>query len=242
MSDIQKSGQDKEDGTQQDVLKLALTRENLDKIELAYNTLKTDPALNKYESQIQILYNSLSLIQKNESTLFNNYNKLHKTYDEMSFKYSQAVKLAQKDINAKQDLKDELEKVWHHATNAKTKERKMLETVSSLKMEIYNLTKLVEQDKGISMGQENSLHELMKEKESIDIKNQKLIEDLRNIEEEFEKLKQNNLELVKMADESRAKETLASNELLVSTLEIQKLTRQIEQCQVKYTIFADIEI
>lgn len=49
----------------------------------------------------------------------------------------------------------EIEKAWGMVDQAHTKENEAKETIQRLKSEINNLTKLVEQSAGMSMGQEH---------------------------------------------------------------------------------------
>jgi len=49
----------------------------------------------------------------------------------------------------------EIEKAWGMVDQAHTKENEAKETIQRLKTEINNLTKLVEQSAGMSMGQEH---------------------------------------------------------------------------------------
>lgn len=50
---------------------------------------------------------------------------------------------------------------------AHEKETRARETIQSLKLEIANLSKLVEQGAGLTMGQEHSVNELLKIKEDL---------------------------------------------------------------------------
>ena len=50
---------------------------------------------------------------------------------------------------------------------AAEKEARARETIQSLKLEIANLSKLVEQGAGLTMGQEHSVNELLKIKEEL---------------------------------------------------------------------------
>ena len=52
-------------------------------------------------------------------------------------------------------LKQEIEKAWKMVDAAHEKETRARETIQSLKLEISNLSKLVEQGAGLSMGQEH---------------------------------------------------------------------------------------
>ena len=50
---------------------------------------------------------------------------------------------------------------------AHEKETRARETIQSLKLEITNLSKLVEQGAGLSIGQEQGVNELLKQKEDL---------------------------------------------------------------------------
>jgi len=49
----------------------------------------------------------------------------------------------------------EIEKAWNMVDQAHTKENEAKETIQKLKQEINNLSKLVEQGAGLTMGQEH---------------------------------------------------------------------------------------
>ena len=52
-------------------------------------------------------------------------------------------------------LSQEIEKAWKMVDAAHEKETRARETIQSLKLEIANLSKLVEQGAGLTMGQEH---------------------------------------------------------------------------------------
>ena len=54
-----------------------------------------------------------------------------------------------------QQLKQELEKAWKMVDAATERETRAREAIQTLKLEISNLTRLVEQGAGLSMGQEH---------------------------------------------------------------------------------------
>lgn len=72
-----------------------------------------------------------------------------------SAKVATALKLSQEDQNQIQSLKKEIEKAWKTRDAAYEKETRARETIQQLKMEIANLSKLVEQGAGLTMGQEH---------------------------------------------------------------------------------------
>ena len=55
----------------------------------------------------------------------------------------------------------EIEKAWKMVDAAHEKETRARETIQSLKLEIANLSKLVEQGAGLTMGQEHRYYNLM---------------------------------------------------------------------------------
>ena len=52
------------------------------------------------------------------------------------------------------NCEQEIEKAWGMVDQSHTKENEAKETIQRLKQEINNLTKLIEQSVGVSMGQE----------------------------------------------------------------------------------------
>ena len=79
-------------------------------------------------------------------------------------KVQTALKLSQEDQNTIASLKREIEKAWKMVDAAHEKEGRAKETISQLKTEIQNLSRLVEQGAGLSIGQENTVNELVKVK------------------------------------------------------------------------------
>ena len=82
-------------------------------------------------------------------------------------KVQTALKLSQEDQNTIASLKREIEKAWKMVDAAHEKEGRAKETIQQLKHEIQNLSRLVEQGAGLSIGQENTVNELMKVKQEL---------------------------------------------------------------------------
>ena len=74
-------------------------------------------------------------------------------------KVQTALKLSQEDQNTIASLKREIEKAWKMVDASHEKEARAKETISQLKSEISNLSRLVEQGAGLSMGQESQVNE-----------------------------------------------------------------------------------
>ena len=77
-------------------------------------------------------------------------------------KVQTALKLSQEDQNTIASLKREIEKAWKMVDAAHEKEGRAKETIQQLKHEIQNLSRLVEQGAGLSVGQESTVNELLK--------------------------------------------------------------------------------
>ena len=75
-------------------------------------------------------------------------------------KVQTALKLSQEDQNTIASLKREIEKAWKMVDASHEKEARAKETIQQLKTEIANLSRLVEQGAGLSVGQENTVNEV----------------------------------------------------------------------------------
>ena len=82
-------------------------------------------------------------------------------------KVQTALKLSQEDQNTIASLKKEIEKAWKMVDASHEKEQRAKETIQQLKLEITNLSRLVEQGAGLTLGQENTVNELSKQKEEL---------------------------------------------------------------------------
>lgn len=218
-----------------DEINLSLSQKSLDKIDKYYIDLieesKGDRVLSRYEEHIKFLYDSFYILLKNETDLFNKLSLLRRDFNDLNMKYNQALKLSSIDNKAKNDLVEELEKAWSQASIARSKEKRATETVNSLKLEIINLSKLVEQDVGLTMGQEYNLREIIKEKENILVENQKLTEEIESLKSEMEILMQKDSEFNRIIEEAKLQVSQSNQELLGCKLEIQKLSRKQEQLE-----------
>lgn len=82
-------------------------------------------------------------------------------------KVQTALKLNEEDQGTIATLKKEIEKAWKMVDASHEKEAKAKETITQLKMEIANLTRLVEQGSGLALGEESTLNDLIKQKEEL---------------------------------------------------------------------------
>jgi hypothetical protein len=75
-------------------------------------------------------------------------------------KVQTALKLSEEDQSTIAALKKEIEKAWKLVDASHEKEARAKETIQQLKLEITNLSRLVEQGAGLSLGQEQTVRAL----------------------------------------------------------------------------------
>jgi len=129
--------------------------------------LMGDNTLQKFRIEYEKLHKALKTSHESEKRLMSKCRDLNAEIVTNSSKVAQALKLSQDDQSSIQQLKQELEKAWKMVDTATERETRARETIQNLKVEIANLTKLVEQGAGLSMGRENSVNELVAAKDSV---------------------------------------------------------------------------
>lgn len=122
--------------------------------------LKGDKTLDKFRQEYEKLHKALKKSHESEKRLMQKTRELNAEITANSAKVATALKLSQEDQNQIQSLKKEIEKAWKTRDAAYEKETRARETIQQLKMEIANLSKLVEQGAGLTMGQEHRWVEL----------------------------------------------------------------------------------
>jgi len=131
------------------------------------NELTGDKSLEKFRVEYEKLHRALKKSHESEKRLMGKCRELNSEIVANAAKVSTALKLSQEDQNTISSLKKEIEKAWKMVDAAHEKETRARETIQALKQEITNLTKLVEQGAGLTMGQDNSVQELLKVKEDL---------------------------------------------------------------------------
>jgi len=193
--------------------------------------LKDEVGLLRYEHNMTSIYDALQQVLKNENNLINIFTKLKIEHSELNQKYVQALKLSTKDQTTKADLLEQLENSWKQEKAARSKEKRTLETLNSLKLEISNLSKLVEQVVGLTMGQEYNLRELIKEKENLVIDNRILNNDCENFKLRIREFNLKESEQDKIVEEAKIKVNQAEQDLLICKIKNQQLLRRIEKLE-----------
>ena len=115
-----------------------------------------DKSLERFRNEYDKLHRALKKSHESEKRLIKKCRELNQEIVANAAKVQTALKLSQEDQNTIASLKREIEKAWKMVDAAHEKEGRARETIQQLKHEIQNLSRLVEQGAGLSIGQENT--------------------------------------------------------------------------------------
>lgn len=121
-----------------------------------------DKSLERFRQEYDKLHRALKKSHESEKRLIKKCRELNQEIVANAAKVQTALKLSQEDQNTIASLKREIEKAWKMVDAAHEKEGRAKDTIQQLKQEIQNLSRLVEQGAGLSIGQENTVNELVK--------------------------------------------------------------------------------
>ncbi|XP_049325806.1 cilia- and flagella-associated protein 58 isoform X2 [Astyanax mexicanus] len=136
-----------------------------------------------YEKLTKVLKKSL----ENEKRLMGKCRELKAEIVANSVKVATAMKLTQEDQTTITSLKKENEKAWKMIDAAHEEELQAKQTIQTLRQEIANLNKLVEQGAGFSTGQKHSMGDLLKTNEKVTAERDKLLSEVVNLREDLTK-------------------------------------------------------
>lgn len=113
-----------------------------------------DKSLERFRIEYEKLHRALKKSHESEKRLMQKCRELNAEIVANAAKVTTAIKLSQEDKATVTSLKQEIEKLWKMVDAAHDKETRARDTINQLKLEIANLTKLVEQGAGLSFGQD----------------------------------------------------------------------------------------
>ncbi|KAG9390827.1 Chromosome partition protein Smc [Carpediemonas membranifera] len=150
---------------------LSIETRAIEQLEKDFNNviaeLVGDDSLEHFRKEYEKMHRALKKSHENEKRLISRIKTLGGEIASNASKVKSALKISQDDWNAISSLKKEIEQAYSMLDASREKEARSRETVQHLKAEIANLTKLVEQGAGINLGQENTVAELMKQKDEL---------------------------------------------------------------------------
>uniref|UniRef100_A0A383VEV0 Cilia- and flagella-associated protein 58 central coiled coil domain-containing protein n=1 Tax=Tetradesmus obliquus TaxID=3088 RepID=A0A383VEV0_TETOB len=129
--------------------------------------LASDKGLERFRIEYEKLYRALKKSHDNEKRLVKKCRELNTEIVGNAAKVQTALKLSEEDQQTIVALKKEIEKAWKMVDASHEKEAKAKEAITQLKAEIANLTRLAEAGSALSMGEEATLNELMKQRDEL---------------------------------------------------------------------------
>lgn len=193
--------------------------------------LMGDKTLEKFRDEYEKLHKALMKSHESEKRLMGKCRELNAEIVANSSKVAQALKLSQDDQATIQQLKTELEKAWKMVDTATDKESRTRDTIQTLKLEIANLTKLVEQGAGLSMGQEHSVNELLKAKEELTRERDDLLSDIVKVREQLSAAGAVQQKAESDRDQAEVKVSELQQDIQMKQNEVQRETRKKEKME-----------
>lgn len=123
--------------------------------------------MERFRKEYEKLHRALKTSYESEKRLVKRCKELNDTILQNAARVKGAIKLTQEDSNTIAVLRREIEKCWKLVETAKDKEEKARKIITGLKDEIAKLHKIVEQGSGLSLGQDNTVHKLMRAQEDL---------------------------------------------------------------------------
>ena len=173
--------------------------------------------MEKFRKEYEKLHRALKTSYESEKRLVKRCKELNDTILQNAARVKGAIKLTQEDSNTIAVLRREIEKCWKLVETAKEKEEKARKIIQGLKDEIAKLHKIVEQGSGLSLGQDNTVHKLIRKQEELE----------KEVETKKEKI--DDLELTKTTLNQKIGKI--EGELMKEKEEIQKKQHQIDKLE-----------
>jgi peptidoglycan hydrolase CwlO-like protein len=126
---------------------------------LVIKDLTGNESLGRFRLEYEKLHVAIKMAHENEMKLMGKCRDLHAEIVANATRITTATRLAQEDQATIQALKKEIEKAWKMLDEAHEREDKAGETVTTLKMEIANLTRLVEKNASFATGQQQRYYD-----------------------------------------------------------------------------------
>ncbi|KAJ7531789.1 hypothetical protein O6H91_14G058500 [Diphasiastrum complanatum] len=116
--------------------------------------LQGDKALDRFRAEYEKLHRALKKSHESEKRLIKKCRELNTEILANAGKVQNALKLNEEDQNTILALKKEIDKAWKLVDASQEKEAKAKDNIQQLKIEVANLSHIIEQGAGLSIGQE----------------------------------------------------------------------------------------
>ncbi|KAI5082160.1 hypothetical protein GOP47_0001903 [Adiantum capillus-veneris] len=127
--------------------------------------LQQDRSLDRFRGEYEKLHRALKKSHESEKRLIKKCRELNNEILANAAKVQNALKLNEEDQMIILALKKEIDKAWKMVDASQEREEKAKDNIQQLKIEISNLSQIIDQGTGLSVGQEQELNDLVKQKE-----------------------------------------------------------------------------
>jgi len=126
-----------------------------------------DKSLEHFRLEYEKLHRALKKSHESEKRLIKKCRELNAEIVSNATKVQTALNLSKEDQATIANLKKEIERAWKMVEASHEKEQRAKETIHNLKVEIANLSHLVEQGAGLSVNQENTVNSLISQRDEL---------------------------------------------------------------------------
>jgi len=126
-----------------------------------------DKSLEHFRLEYEKLHRALKKSHDSEKRLIKKCRELNQEIVSNATKVQTALNLSKEDQATISNLKKEIERAWKMVEASHEKEQRAKETIHNLKVEIANLSHLVEQGAGLSVNQENTVNSLIAQRDEL---------------------------------------------------------------------------
>mmetsp|Transcript_28676 Transcript_28676/g.66476 ORF Transcript_28676/g.66476 Transcript_28676/m.66476 type:complete len:866 (+) Transcript_28676:84-2681(+) len=126
-----------------------------------------DKSLEHFRLEYEKLHRALKKSHESEKRLIKKCRELNAEIVSNATKVQTALNLSKEDQATIANLKKEIERAWKMVEASHEKEQRAKETIHNLKVEIANLSHLVEQGAGLSVNQENTVNSLIAQRDEL---------------------------------------------------------------------------
>ena len=194
-----------------------------------------DRSLEKFRDEYERLHKALKRSHESNKRLITKCRELNDEILSNSTKVERSLELLQQDRRTITALKQEIDKAWRMVETAQGREKKAGETIESLKTEIAHLTQLVEQGGLLSYGHDNTVKELLQQKENLikerDSQLNQIIQlrnDLTSVLEAHHQAEQEKLQMEQKVQHLRGTLTQKRAQVESETLHRDRLVKQLQ--------------
>ncbi|BBN13317.1 cilia- and flagella-associated protein 58 [Marchantia polymorpha subsp. ruderalis] len=148
--------------------------------------LQNDRSLDRFRVEYEKLHRALKKSHESEKRLIKKCRELNNEIVQNAAKVQNALSMNEEDQNLIIALKQEIDKAWKMVDASQEKEAKAKENIQHLKLEIANLSGIVEQGVTLTMGNDTQVNDLEQEKEELSRERDRTISALMDVKKDLQ--------------------------------------------------------